>query len=132
MRSLMKVLKQNQQIAIVADGSRGPRHKAQSGSLQLAARTGAPIIPISFDAHPKIELNSWDRFVLPLPFSRCTLDFGAPIFVQREEKKFALEKKQLELEETLNRLTPEDAWASNSMVRGATTEPLSMLYFPAI
>ena len=104
-RSLMKILRRDQQIAIVADGSRGPRHKAQPGSLQIAARTGSPIIPVSFDAEPKIELNSWDRFVIPLPFARCTLDFGPPIFVQQEENEFSLQKRQLELEETLNCMT---------------------------
>tara|TARA_B100000686_G_scaffold324844_2_gene380915 strand:+ start:647 stop:1279 length:633 start_codon:yes stop_codon:yes gene_type:complete len=104
-RSLIKILRKNQQVAVVADGSRGPRQKAQSGSIQLAARSGAEVIPMGFDAKFKIEFNSWDRFLLPLPFSRCFLSFGKPIKVSREDSQSFLETKQNELEETLNNLS---------------------------
>ena len=106
-RSLIKILKREEQVVIVADGSRGPRHKVQSGLLQIAARTGAPVIPMSFDAQPKIELNSWDRFVLPLPFSKCILNFGSPIFLSREDEDLILPKKRVELEGILNDISGE-------------------------
>ncbi|OGW14264.1 MAG: hypothetical protein A3K09_05340 [Nitrospinae bacterium RIFCSPLOWO2_12_FULL_47_7] len=104
-RSLIKVLQKNQRIIVVADGSRGPRHKAQTGCLQLARATGAPVIPITYDAEHKIELSSWDRFVLPLPFTRCTMNFGQPIPVLRSADSATIQAKREEMEIALNQIT---------------------------
>ncbi|MFQ5673527.1 MAG: lysophospholipid acyltransferase family protein [Nitrospinales bacterium] len=108
-RALIRVLRRGQRIIVVADGSRGPRHKAQAGSLQLAAITGAPIIPLAWNARNKIEFNSWDRFVLPLPFTRVTLNVGDPIQVPPGADDNVVQEKQAELETALNRLTSEGA-----------------------
>lgn len=106
-RSLIKLLRRNQRIIIVADGSRGPRHKAQPGSVQLASMTGVPVIPITYDADHRIELSSWDRFVLPLPFTRCTVNFGPPIDVPHKADEAVILEKQNELESALNQITEE-------------------------
>lgn len=106
-RSLIKVLRKNQRIIVVADGSRGPRHKAQPGCIQLGRATGAPVIPMTCDARHKIEFNSWDRFVLPLPFTRCNIHFGEPIFVPRSAEETTIQSKREEMETALNRLTAE-------------------------
>ena len=104
-RSLIKVLNRNQRIIIIADGSRGPRCIAQSGSLQLAGITGAPVFAMTFGSKTKIVLNSWDRFVIPLPFTRCALNFSSPITLSRKPSEQSIEEKRLELENTLNRIT---------------------------
>jgi lysophospholipid acyltransferase (LPLAT)-like uncharacterized protein len=104
-RSLIKVLRSNQRIIIIADGSRGPRCVAQSGSLQLAGITGAPIFAMTFGSKNKMVLNSWDRFVIPLPFTHCVLNFSSPIALSRKPSKKSIEEKRLELENTLNRIT---------------------------
>ena len=104
-RSLIKVLNRNQRIIIIADGSRGPRCIAQSGSLQLAGITGAPVFAMTFGSKNKMVLNSWDRFVIPPPFTRCTLNFSSPITLSRKPSKQSIEEKRLELENTLNRIT---------------------------
>ena len=104
-RSLIKVLNRNQRIIIIADGSRGPRCVAQSGSLQLARITGAPVFAMTFGSKNKMVLNSWDRFVIPPPFTRCTLNFSSPITLSRKLSEQSIEEKRLELENTLNRIT---------------------------
>lgn len=106
-RSLIKVLRRGERIVIVADGSRGPRCKAQPGSLQIAGMTGSPLIPMTFGARHKWVLNSWDRFVIPTPFSRCTLNFAGPISISARVDTETLQKKQTELEHALNRITLE-------------------------
>ncbi len=106
-RSLIKVLRREGRIAIIADGSRGPRCKVQPGLLQIAGITGAPVIPLSFGAKRKWTLNSWDRFVLPHPFSQCTVNSGDPIQIPRRIDEETLQEKQLELENLLNQLTLE-------------------------
>ena len=104
-RSLVKVLRRNQRIIVIADGSRGPRCVAQSGSLQLAGITGAPVFPMTFGSKNKLVLNSWDQFVIPMPFTRCTVNFDSPIFLARKSIKQNIENKRLELENSLNRIT---------------------------
>ncbi len=104
-RSLIKVLRRNQRIIIIADGSRGPRCVAQSGSVQLAGITGSPIFPMTFGAKNKIVLKSWDRFVIPLPFTRCALNFSSPISLPRKSSEHSIEEKRLEMESVLNLIT---------------------------
>lgn len=103
-RSLIKVLRRNQRIIIIADGSRGPRCVAQPGSVQLAGITGAPIFPMTFGTKNKVVLNSWDKFVIPLPFTRCTLNFSSPISLPPKSSERIIEAKRLELENALNRI----------------------------
>ena len=104
-RSLIKVLRRNKRIIIIADGSRGPRCVAQPGSVQLAGITGTPIFPMTFGAKNKVVLNSWDQFVIPLPFTRCTLNFSSPISLPPKSSEQIIEEKRLELENALNRIS---------------------------
>jgi lysophospholipid acyltransferase (LPLAT)-like uncharacterized protein len=104
-RSLIKVLSRNQKIIIIADGSRGPRCVAQSGSLRLAGITEAPVFAMTFGSKKKMILNSWDQFVIPPPFTRCAINFSSPITLSRKPSEQRIEEKRLELENTLNRIT---------------------------
>jgi lysophospholipid acyltransferase (LPLAT)-like uncharacterized protein len=89
---------------LVADGSRGPAREVQKGVLYLARETHAPILPLAVAARPKLTFNSWDRFELPLPFSRVTLLVGEPLTVLPEDRGPDLEARRLELESRLRRL----------------------------
>lgn len=71
-------------IALTPDGPRGPRYQVQDGLIAIAQVTGLPIVPFSFHARRKIELKSWDRFQVPLPFSRVEMNIGEAIRVPRE------------------------------------------------
>ncbi len=104
-RECIHLLRQDAKLVIIPDGSRGPRHLAQAGSAQLARMTGAPIYTLSYDAHPKYELNSWDRFILPFPFSKVTLNYGQPITVAPDADKEIIRQKQDELTDALNQIT---------------------------
>ena len=106
-RSLIRVLRDGQRIIIIADGSRGPRCVAQSGSLQLAAITKLPLFPMTFSAKNKVALNTWDKFILPLPFTRCSINFGSPIYLTSRTSEELVEEKRLELETKLNHLSSE-------------------------
>jgi len=106
-RSLIKVLRREGRLVIIADGSRGPRCKVQPGFLRIAGITGAPIIPLTFDAKRKWIFNSWDRFILPFPFTRCTVNSSDPIQIPRRIDEESLKEKQVELESILNQLTLE-------------------------
>ena len=92
----------NYNIAITPDGPRGPRYVVHDGTIALAQLTGLPIIPVSTDIRGKLVTRSWDQFQIPLPFARCAVRFGEPIYVprdctddQREQFKRELEKRLL-------------------------------------
>ena len=66
-------------IGITPDGPRGPRRQAQPGVLIVAQRAGMPIVPVTVAvAHPGGGSTRWDRFVIPPPFARVVMAFGAP------------------------------------------------------
>lgn len=106
-RSLIKVLRREGRIVIIADGSRGPRCKVQPGLLQIASITESSVIPLTFSPKHKWVLNSWDQFVLPLPFTRCTVNAGNPMQLPRKTDEKFLQEKQKELENCLDQLTIE-------------------------
>jgi lysophospholipid acyltransferase (LPLAT)-like uncharacterized protein len=78
-------------LAITPDGPRGPRYKIQPGLLRLAQATGRPIVAVTYELGWKYELNSWDRFQVPLPFSSCKLVTRGPITVPEDASDEQLE-----------------------------------------
>jgi hypothetical protein len=77
----------------------------QEGAIGLAQVTGFPIIPASYYLRWKIQARSWDRFQIPLPFSRCDVVFGQPVRVPREPLDAEREALRQELERTLKEIT---------------------------
>ncbi|MDI6839287.1 MAG: DUF374 domain-containing protein [bacterium] len=82
-KGLFELLKLDESsLAIAPDGPKGPRHKVKDGVLRIAKHTGLPIIPIGIGISNKITFGSWDRFNLPIPFSRCVIYWDSPIWVE--------------------------------------------------
>jgi lysophospholipid acyltransferase (LPLAT)-like uncharacterized protein len=92
-------------LAITPDGPRGPRYVAQAGVMSLAQITGLPIIPFSYHLQWKLQLKTWDRLQIPLPFSRCEMNVAKPIPVPREADDAEREALRQQLERTLNELS---------------------------
>ena len=83
LRNLLSVLKQGDLIGITPDGPKGPRRQAAAGVAQLAALAGVPIIPLAARTSRRIQLGTWDRMPLPLPFGRGVMVCGPAIDVPR-------------------------------------------------
>ena len=92
-------------LAITPDGPRGPRYVVQEGVIALAQVTGLPIIPASHYVRWKIQAKSWDRFQIPVPFSRCEMVFGMPVRVPREASDVEREALRQQLERTLKEIS---------------------------
>jgi hypothetical protein len=90
LRNLLAVLRQGDLIGITPDGPKGPRRQAASGVAQLAALSGVPVVPLAARTTRRIQLNTWDRMPVPLPFGRGVMVCGAPIHVPRDDWKSAL------------------------------------------
>jgi len=96
--ALKKALKEGSDICVTPDGPRGPRYAMQPGGIKLAESTGAPIVPVHVLFSSAWRLKTWDRFVIPKPFSRVVVTFAAPIFLPRGMDAEAFEKRRLEIE----------------------------------
>ena len=95
--------------AIIADGSQGPPRRVQAGAILLASKTGAPILPTAWGVERYKAFRSWDRTVLPMPFTRIAVYYGEPLYVPGKLKAAQLEEYRLELENRLNQ-TYQQAW----------------------
>jgi len=105
MREMLRAYQERYDIGITPDGPRGPRYCVQSGIIELARRTGMPIIPVTFSASRKKIFRSWDRFLLPYPFSRGVFIWGEPLLVLRQVDRNEFERKRLLLERRLREIT---------------------------
>ncbi|MBS3741844.1 MAG: lysophospholipid acyltransferase family protein [Candidatus Cloacimonetes bacterium] len=100
LKNAIRISKKND-IAITPDGPRGPKESVREGVIYLSYKTGKPIIPVTCDSKNKWVLNSWDNFIIPIPFSKTRVAYGNAIFVRNKtdiaEKKKCLRKKLIEL-----------------------------------
>jgi len=104
---MISVLKGNASIGFTPDGPKGPRYRAKDGAVMLAKLSGVPILPATYSAKRAIVLNSWDRFMIPLPFSKGVFLWGNPITVPADADDAVLEQKRLEVEQEMIRITAE-------------------------
>ena len=101
---LVRSVKQEKSLVLItADGPKGPARRVKEGTVQLAAKTGAWVIPVSWGAsRVKILEKSWDRFLIPLPFGHIHFAYGEPLRIDSTEnlqltaEMLALKLNQLE------------------------------------
>jgi len=102
---LIRRLREGRSAVVIPDGPQGPRFKVQPGVITLAKKTGLPIGPITYSAKRIKRFNSWDRFILPMPFTACRVIYGNPIWVPADAEKETEEKCRLQLETEMCRIT---------------------------
>lgn len=110
--ALVNTIKEdNSEVLITADGPKGPSRQIKDGTIRLAQKTNAVIVPICWHAsREKVFVKTWDRFKIPLPFSKITYAYGEPVVIPvkapREdycELKGHLKKRIDSLEEELKK-----------------------------
>lgn len=80
---MKKALKDGIDVCVTPDGPRGPRYSVQPGVIKIAQATGCEIIPIHIQYSSAWRLKTWDRFVIPKPFSQVTVVFDTPISIPK-------------------------------------------------
>ncbi len=102
--SLKKFIKSGFDVAITVDGPKGPAENVNEGILYLSKITGKKIIPVCFRCDKKIRLKSWDRLIIPLPFSRGYFIFGKSIYIPRNTSAKEMEQYKKLLKDELIRI----------------------------
>ncbi len=98
---MKRELEEGGELIIVPDGPRGPDRALKPGAVKLAEETGAFLIPFSFSSSRKKNLDSWDSFLIPMPFSKIVAIYGEPIAVGSGLSKEDFEKKTQQVQAAL-------------------------------
>jgi lysophospholipid acyltransferase (LPLAT)-like uncharacterized protein len=100
--NLLRILEDRPGVVHIVDGPRGPKGVVKPGLIGMAQASGAAIIPIFVSAHRAWVMGSWDRFLVPKPFSRVKIRWGEPFVVPKTNDPESFESFRKEIE---NRLT---------------------------
>jgi lysophospholipid acyltransferase (LPLAT)-like uncharacterized protein len=104
LREILRMARAGKNIVFTPDGPRGPAGVVKDGVIFAAQASRLPIMPMAFAAKKFKQLRSWDRMIIPFPFSKGVIVYGELIVVPRHGH---LEEWRLKLEETLNELSEE-------------------------
>jgi len=101
LRELGTVLASSRDILITPDGPRGPAYELGPGIVFLAQQTGAPVTPINMEYSNCWRIKSWDRFIVPRPFSKVRVIIGQPHRVKSTSTDEEFEAERLRLQEAM-------------------------------
>lgn len=104
-RKTIAAVRAGSSLNVSLDGPTGPYRRAALGIVRLAQITGAPLVPVGFSVSPRLFLNSWDRFLVPLPFGRMVFHCGEPLSVPSKIDEVGLERARAEIERRLTEAT---------------------------
>jgi lysophospholipid acyltransferase (LPLAT)-like uncharacterized protein len=83
-RQLIRLAGEGHNLFVTPDGPHGPRMQVNRGTVELARLSHLPILPAAIATSGGKELDTWDRFLVPRPFSRIAIRWGAPLRVARD------------------------------------------------
>jgi lysophospholipid acyltransferase (LPLAT)-like uncharacterized protein len=92
------IVKEKISPAITPDGPRGPRFKFKPGAIFTAQIARTAVVPLAYAARPARLLKTWDKFVIPFPFSKVCIAVGEPYTPDPRMSESEMEAAQRELE----------------------------------
>ncbi len=101
LRKMITHLKKKKLALHIVDGPKGPSGIVKPGVIRLAHAADAVIVPFSVSAEKAWYFNSWDKFLLPKPFSKVFLRFGKMIKFDKVKDKEIFERQRVRLEEVM-------------------------------
>jgi hypothetical protein len=109
--ALIRAIRGGRDGCVAVDGPRGPAYTVKPGALVVARKTGGVVLPVVASARRALRLRSWDRFLVPCPFTRAVVIVGEPVEVPEGTADEALEAMRADLERRMQALTREaDGW----------------------
>lgn len=104
MLQLAEILSAHKDVVITPDGPRGPAYEIGPGIVFLAQQTRAPVLPLNIEYSSYWRLKSWDRFILPRPFSTVRVLIGQPHHVRPTSTEPEFEQERVRLQDAMMRL----------------------------
>lgn len=104
LREMLRAAKAGADLGITPDGPRGPIYEVQPGVVAAARLTGLPIIAMSYHAHAHKRLKSWDRMIVPRPFTTLAYGWDGPFTVPKGASDDAMEAVRLQVQQALLQL----------------------------
>jgi lysophospholipid acyltransferase (LPLAT)-like uncharacterized protein len=101
---LRRALQDGWSVAFTLDGPRGPRYKVKPGPVALARSSGVPLTMFHMAVDRAWVLNTWDRLIIPKPFSRALMRFGKLIVVPPDASDEDLGRYEQQLQNSLDRV----------------------------
>jgi len=101
---LRRALQEGWSVAFTLDGPRGPRYKVKPGPVALARSSGVPLTMFHMAVDRAWVLNTWDRLIIPKPFSRVLMRFGKLIPDLHDAPDEDIDRYQSELQAALDRV----------------------------
>ena len=98
---LSDVLAGGRDIVITPDGPRGPAYEIGPGIIFLAQKTGARVLPMNVEYSSCWRVKSWDRFIIPRPFSKVRVIVGEPEQIRSTSTPEEFEAERLRLQHTM-------------------------------
>jgi len=105
LKGLIREARAGRDLALTPDGPKGPAREFKPGALAVAQVTGLPVIPLAAGAASAWRLTSWDRFLIPKPFSLVRVAYGEAVWVPRTSGRAELESMATDVGNELDRLT---------------------------
>lgn len=87
-----------------SDGPTGPLHEFKQGAVMLAQLTQSPMLPVAYAADRFWQARSWDKFIIPKPFSRIVIAVGEPHYIEKKSNAEKLEEERVRMENDMNNL----------------------------
>ncbi len=100
---LKHVIENGNTAIFTADGPRGPIYRAKTGPIKLAKLTGAPIGAFHLEPEHAWTMRSWDRFLVPKPFTRIVVSWAQWTLVPADLPEDQIEQKREELNAAIER-----------------------------
>lgn len=98
-REMIKLIPQNRIFVFAADGPRGPTFKINTKITNIAQMINVPMVCVGVSYTKKIQLNTWDKFQIPLPFGTIKINYSKLYFIEKNEN---IDKINSMLEKKLN------------------------------
>lgn len=107
LKHLVSTLAEGLSVVMTVNVPKTGARECGMGVIMLAKLSGRPIIPAAYASSRRIDLDSWDKASINLPFSRASFIIGDPIYVDRDTDEAEMEKMRQFVESELNRVTEE-------------------------
>jgi lysophospholipid acyltransferase (LPLAT)-like uncharacterized protein len=104
LRDLQRAIEQGRSAVFTIDGPRGPRYIAKRGATALGRITGVRIVPFYIAVENHWTLHSWDRMIVPRPFSRVHARAAKPVHVPLGADDETFNRCHAELQAALERV----------------------------